>query len=71
MKRINHQLAYSMDRGGAYTNAAESFFSRMRRKSDTTTTWPAPTWPAMPKRAHGKRTIGGWTMGLRFVALPP
>lgn len=29
MKRINHQLAYSMD--GACTNAAESFFSRMRR----------------------------------------
>ena len=29
MKRINHQLAYSMD--GACTNGAESFFSRMRR----------------------------------------
>jgi transposase-like protein len=29
MKRINHQLAYSLD--GACTNAAESFFSRMRR----------------------------------------
>ena len=29
MKRINHQLAYSLD--GACTNGAESFFSRMRR----------------------------------------
>lgn len=29
VKRINHQLAYSMD--GACTNGAESFFSRMRR----------------------------------------
>ncbi len=29
MKRINHQLAYSMD--GACTNGAESFFSRLRR----------------------------------------
>lgn len=29
MKRINHQEAYSLD--GACTNAAESFFSRMRR----------------------------------------
>ena len=29
MKRINHQLAYSLD--GATTNLAESFFSRMRR----------------------------------------
>ena len=29
VKRINHQLGYSMD--GASTNAAESFFSRMRR----------------------------------------
>ena len=29
MKRINHQEAYSFD--GACTNAAESFFSRMRR----------------------------------------
>jgi transposase-like protein len=29
MKRINHQLAYSME--GACTNGAESFFSRMRR----------------------------------------
>ena len=28
-KRINHQLAYSMD--GSHTNGAESFFSRMRR----------------------------------------
>jgi len=29
VKRINHQLAYSMD--GACTNGAESFFSRLRR----------------------------------------
>ncbi|MEX0954813.1 MAG: IS1595 family transposase [Rhizobiaceae bacterium] len=29
IKRINHQVAYSLD--GACTNAAESFFSRMRR----------------------------------------
>jgi len=29
MKRINHQEAYSLD--GACTNAAEEFFSRMRR----------------------------------------
>ncbi|WP_069094675.1 IS1595 family transposase [Methyloligella halotolerans] len=29
IKRINHQLAYSMD--GACTNQAESFFSRLRR----------------------------------------
>jgi len=29
VKRINHQLAYSMD--GVSTNEAESFFSRMRR----------------------------------------
>ena len=29
VKRINHQVAYSMD--GACTNGAESFFSRMRR----------------------------------------
>ncbi len=29
MKRINHQLAYSLD--GVTTNSAESFFSRMRR----------------------------------------
>ena len=29
VKRINHQLAYSMD--GACTNGAESFFARMRR----------------------------------------
>jgi transposase-like protein len=29
VKRINHQLAYSMD--GACTNQAESFFSRLRR----------------------------------------
>ena len=29
VKRINHQLGYSMD--GASTNGAESFFSRMRR----------------------------------------
>jgi hypothetical protein len=29
VKRINHQLSYSMD--GACTNGAESFFSRLRR----------------------------------------
>ena len=29
MKRINHQLAYSMD--GACTNGAESFLPRLRR----------------------------------------
>jgi hypothetical protein len=29
VKRINHQVAYSLD--GANTNGAESFFSRMRR----------------------------------------
>ncbi len=29
VKRINHQMAYSMD--GACTNGAESFFSRLRR----------------------------------------
>ena len=29
MKRINHDLAYSLD--GACTNMAESFFSRLRR----------------------------------------
>lgn len=29
IKRINHQIAYSLD--GACTNQAESFFSRMRR----------------------------------------
>ena len=29
VKRINHQLAYSMD--GACTNGTESFFSRLRR----------------------------------------
>ena len=29
VKRINHQVAYSMD--GACTNGAESFFSRLRR----------------------------------------
>ena len=29
VKRINHEEAYSYD--GAYTNAAEGFFSRMRR----------------------------------------
>ena len=29
VKRINHQVAYSLD--GACTNGAESFFSRLRR----------------------------------------
>ena len=29
MKRINHEVAYSLD--GACTNSAESFFSRLRR----------------------------------------
>ncbi|MDO9714509.1 transposase, partial [Paracraurococcus lichenis] len=29
VKRINHQVAYSLD--GTHTNGAESFFSRMRR----------------------------------------
>jgi ISXO2-like transposase domain len=55
VKRIDHQLAYSLD--GACTNQVESYFSRLRRgEMGTTTTSPAGICFATPRKARGART---------------
>ncbi len=64
VKRINHQLAYSLD--SACTNAAENFSADFAGpRSGTTTTLPVPTWPATRKRAPGMRGAAGTATGIR------
>ncbi len=63
VKRINHQLAYSLD--GACTNGAEASLAVCAApRLATITTSPGLTWPATRRRAHGVRVTAGTATGI-------